>query len=44
MLSAGERVPEVEVWTGPHERATLVDLAGYGPVFLLFYLFDWTST
>jgi hypothetical protein len=44
MLSAGERVPEAEVWTAPRERATLAGLAREGPLLLLFYLFDWSST
>jgi hypothetical protein len=32
------------VWTGPHERRTLAELFADGPVLLVFYLFDWSST
>jgi hypothetical protein len=44
MLSAGERIPQADVWTAPHERTTVAQIAGDGPAFLLFYLFDWSST
>ena len=44
MLGPGERVPDAQVWTAPHERAAIAELAAAGPTLLLFYLFDWTST
>ena len=45
MLRVGERAPlEVGVWLGPHERVTFADILESGPILLLFYLFDWTST
>ncbi|MBX5473928.1 MAG: hypothetical protein IRZ20_02825 [Thermoleophilia bacterium] len=45
MLRVGERVPgEARVWTTPRERATLDELVSNGPILLLFYLFDWSST
>jgi peroxiredoxin len=44
MLSAGDAVPEATVWTAPNEHRTISELAGDGPVLLVFYLFDWSST
>ena len=44
MLEAGNRIPEASVWTTPQERATIAQLVAEGPILLLFYLFDWSST
>ena len=45
MLDAGDRAPlEATVWRGPNEPATVGELLDSGPLLLLFYLFDWTST
>jgi hypothetical protein len=44
MLTVGDRVPEALVWTTPQETATLEQLVADGPILLLFYLFDWSST
>ena len=44
MLAVGERIPEARVWTTPQENATFGQLVGDGPILLLFYLFDWSST
>ena len=44
MLGVGERIPEVTVWTQERERVSLRDLVAEGPVLLLFYLFDFSST
>jgi hypothetical protein len=44
VLSVGDRVPEAVVWTTPQESATLPEIVGDGPILLLFYLFDWSST
>jgi hypothetical protein len=44
MLSPGEHIPDASVWTTPNERATLAEIAAEGPMLLLFYLFDWSST
>jgi len=45
MLAAGETAPlDVSVWTTPRERATLGQLLEGGPILLVFYLFDWSST
>ncbi|HZQ88843.1 MAG TPA: hypothetical protein VFA42_02445 [Gaiellaceae bacterium] len=44
MLAVGERIPDARVWTTPQESATLDQLLEGGPILLLFYLFDWSST
>ena len=44
MLDVGDRIPEAPVWTTPQESATLAQLVAEGPILLLFYLFDWSST
>lgn len=45
MLAAGDAIPgDARVWTTPRESATLDELAAGGPILLLFYLFDWSST
>jgi len=44
MLDVGDRIPEARVWTTPQESATLAELVRDGPILLLFYLFDWSST
>ena len=44
MIAVGERAPDARVWTTPQESATILELAREGPILLLFYLFDWSST
>jgi hypothetical protein len=45
MLRAGDAVPlEATVWLGPNDPVTFGHIVEDGPVLLLFYLFDWTST
>ncbi len=44
MLEVGARIPEARVWTTPQESATFTQLVSDGPILLLFYLFDWSST
>jgi hypothetical protein len=44
MIEAGSHIPAARVWTTPHESATLDELVAGGPILLLFYLFDWSST
>ena len=44
MLNVGDRIPEARVWTTPQESATLGEIVAGGPILLLFYLFDWSST
>jgi len=44
VIGVGERIPDARVWTTPQESATLREIVGDGPMLLLFYLFDWSST
>jgi hypothetical protein len=44
MLERGGRIPGATVWTTPQERADLTEIVRDGPILLLFYLFDWSST
>jgi hypothetical protein len=44
VLSVGEKIPDGRVWTTPQESATIAQLVADGPILLLFYLFDWSST
>lgn len=44
MLAVGDRIPDALVWTTPQESATIAQIAADGPILLLFYLFDWSST
>ena len=44
MLSEGDRVPAATVWSSPVEQTTIHELTADGPILLLFYLFDWSST
>ena len=37
-------LPEATVWLESREPVTLRELASEGPILLLFYLFDWSST
>jgi hypothetical protein len=44
VLAVGDRIPEARVWTTPQEHATIAEILDDGPILLLFYLFDWSST
>jgi hypothetical protein len=44
VLAVGDRIPEARVWTTPQEHATIAEIVADGPILLLFYLFDWSST
>jgi peroxiredoxin len=44
MLAAGDPVPEVTLFRAPGQPVTVRELVADGPVLLLFYLFDWSST
>lgn len=44
MLAPGDPIPDAHVWLAPRESISLRDLVEEGPVLLLFYLFDWSST
>ena len=44
MLKVGDVLPEARVQRGPGDETTLQALAAHGPILLMFYLFDWSST
>lgn len=44
MIEAGETLPEARVWRSTAESRTLREMAAEGPLLLLFYVFDWSST
>jgi peroxiredoxin len=44
MLQVGDQVPEARVHLSPGEETTIAELTAEGPVLLVFYLFDWSST
>ena len=44
MIDVGDRIPEATLFAGPREPVTLASLVEEGPVLLVFYLFDWSST
>ena len=44
MLQAGDTIPDARVWASTQEHRTLHEIAREGPLLLLFYLFDWSST
>ena len=44
MLEVGERIPDAHVWIAPREAIDLRELAAEGPILLVFFLFDWSST
>ena len=44
MLEPGDRLPEATLFRNPGEPVSVRDLPADGPVLLVFYLFDWSST
>jgi len=44
MSSEGERVPNATVMLEDRNPVALPELPADGPVLLVFYLFDWSST
>jgi peroxiredoxin len=44
MLAAGDRAPDVSVWTAPNQRQQLSELLDEARALFVFYLFDWSST
>jgi peroxiredoxin len=44
VLAVGDRVPAARVQRAPGDELSIADLVAEGPVLLLFYLFDWSST
>jgi hypothetical protein len=44
VIDVGERAPEARVWRSTSESVDVRTLSAEGPLLLLFYLFDWSST
>ena len=44
MIDVGSQAPDARVHRAPGEETTLAELWADGPVLLVFYLFDWSST
>lgn len=44
MLEPGDRVPAATLYRNPGDAVSLRRLAAQGPLLLVFYLFDWSST
>jgi peroxiredoxin len=44
MVNVGERAPDARVQRGPGDDTTIASLWADGPILLVFYLFDWSST
>jgi peroxiredoxin len=44
VVAVGDRIPQARVQKGPGEKTTLAELHADGPILLVFYLFDWSST
>jgi peroxiredoxin len=44
MIGIGDTVPDATVWLDPRASVTVREIANEGPILLLFYLFDWSST
>ena len=44
MIDAGQQVPDARVQRGPGDETTIASLFADGPILLVFYLFDWSST
>ena len=43
-LKVGDLVPAAAVQRAPGDDTTFAELAADGPILLVFYLFDWSST
>jgi hypothetical protein len=44
MIGVGQPAPDARVQRGPGDEATIAALWADGPILLVFYLFDWSST
>jgi peroxiredoxin len=44
VTEVGQRVPEARVQGSPGDETTISELWADGPILLVFYLFDWSST
>jgi hypothetical protein len=44
VLKVGQSVPDVRVHRAPGDEARVAELHADGPILVVFYLFDWSST
>jgi peroxiredoxin len=44
VIEVGQRAPDVLLYGAPGEEKALASLWADGPILLVFYLFDWSST
>jgi peroxiredoxin len=44
VIDVGDQVPAAGVQRAPGDETTFAELAADGPILLVFYLFDWSST
>jgi peroxiredoxin len=44
VIAVGSQAPDARVHRAPGEETALADLWADGPILLVFYLFDWSST
>jgi len=44
MIAAGQQAPDARVQRAPGDEVTIASLWSEGPILLVFYLFDWSST
>jgi peroxiredoxin len=44
VLKVGDSVPQARIQRSPGDETTVAELAAGGPILLVFYLFDWSST
>jgi hypothetical protein len=44
VIEAGQATPDARVYRAPGDATSLAELWAEGPVLLVFYLFDWSST
>jgi len=44
MIEPGQPAPEPRVHHAPGDERALAELWAEGPILLVFYLFDWSST
>ena len=44
MIEPGQQAPDGRLYRAPGEDVPLASLWAEGPILLVFYLFDWSST
>jgi peroxiredoxin len=44
VIEVGQRAPDARTYGAPGDAKVLAELWADGPILLVFYLFDWSST